>query len=175
MSRAHKALARLPSIASTCALAAGALFGASLLLLRLWGITPLIVTGSSMEPAIPLGSLVYVAPCTFQELEVGDCVSWQMNESTICTHRVVHIDAATQTLSTKGDANDACDVGTVDAQAVLGKVVLSVPYVGRMLAFISTPYGAGAGLCLLAFLIGITTLSRLARSNNSCMRDSTTI
>lgn len=48
----------------------------------------MIVSSGSMEPTLPVGSLVIVTPCTYEELELGDIVT--MNAGGVnLTHRIV--------------------------------------------------------------------------------------
>ena len=55
---------------------------------RILGIEAYHVETGSMEPAIPVGSLVYVDPVSPETLEPGDIVAFRSNE-TVITHRVV--------------------------------------------------------------------------------------
>ena len=48
----------------------------------------MIVSSGSMEPELPVGSLIIVTPCEYDELKYGDIVTFKGGEITF-THRVV--------------------------------------------------------------------------------------
>lgn len=48
----------------------------------------MIVVSSSMEPTMPVGSLVLITPCDYEDLENGDIVTMDKNGINL-THRVV--------------------------------------------------------------------------------------
>lgn len=54
---------------------------------------------------------------------------------------------------TRGDANNTPDLDVVQANAVVGRVVWAIPYIGSALAFLKTPLGMVilifTGLCIL--------------------------
>ena len=79
---------------------------------RLVGLRPMCVLSGSMEPTYHTGSLIYVKPCAPEDVQVGDPITFVLNEDLdVVTHRVVSIDAENQHFYTKGDANDAPDGG----------------------------------------------------------------
>ena len=47
----------------------------------------MIVSSGSMEPVLPVGSMVIVTPCDYEDLKLGDIVTMDMNGITL-THRV---------------------------------------------------------------------------------------
>lgn len=94
----------------------------------------MIVVSGSMEPIMPVGSLVLVTPCEYEDLELGDIVTMN-NNGLVLTHRVagkivyenskqVYIDKDNPRVHevygewyTKGDNSD-----TIDG-AIMGDVV----------------------------------------------------
>lgn len=75
---------------------------------RLLGYTPFAVLSGSMEPAYPVGSLIYVQPVEASSLRVGDAVTFVANDQgTVATHRVIDVDGDSALLRTQGDANVA--------------------------------------------------------------------
>ena len=86
------------------------------------------LTGS-MEPAIPVHSLVVVQQTDPAELQVGDIITFEATEraldGALNTHRIVQIDegSAGPVFHTKGDANAVEDAQTVSADHVIGRVV----------------------------------------------------
>ena len=60
---------------------------------RLVGLTPFTVLSGSMEPAYHVGSLIYVKATDPAKIEVGDPITYVVNEDPlVSTHRVVEID-----------------------------------------------------------------------------------
>ncbi len=88
-----------------------------------------VVTGS-MEPSIPVGSLLLTKETDIGNIEEGDivCFRTQISEiwGKIVTHRVVEVIEPEQgriLLETKGDANPVADSYYVDESNLLGKVI----------------------------------------------------
>ena len=82
-----------------------------------------------------------------------------MDTGAIITHRVIKNDIVTGQIHTKGDANEKEDLYPVGYDYYMGKVVYSVPVLGRVLAFFVTFHGkiaAGSliGLAILLQIIG---------------------
>ena len=90
-----------------------------------------IKTGS-MEPTIKEGSMVYVEPCSdFEDYEVGDIVTFTDKvQKKSFTHRIVSVDSVDRQFETKGDANEIEDLEPTSAALAVGKVRISVPYLG---------------------------------------------
>jgi signal peptidase I len=88
----------------------------------------------SMGSAIPLGSVVVVK--SFSSYQVGDIISYyaQVSEETaIVTHRITAIGG--NVYLTKGDANMLADRELVRPRLIIGKVILTIPYLGYFLNF----------------------------------------
>jgi signal peptidase len=121
------------------------------------GGTTFVVGGGSMEPAIPMGAVVLAMPVTDDELAVGDVVSLQVGKDrAIFTHRIIRLVDRTDGLwlETKGDANEHADPSIIPATAVIGRVAVTLPFVGYAVHLLSTAQGV---LFLLA--LGIFTLA----------------
>jgi signal peptidase len=100
------------------------------------------VMSGSMEPSIPTGSVVVVAAEDPSRINVGDVItvtSEQPPYATV-THRVTRILAAARGpgFKTKGDANSLEDPWQFAYSGAAGKVILSVPWLGYVLAFSTT-------------------------------------
>lgn len=95
-----------------------------------------IVQSGSMEPAIPVGALVIVAPQ--EQYAPGDVIMFSQDTKSLpTTHRVegvVRSDGAIAYV-TKGDANEEVDQALALHEAVMGSVALSVPRLGYVLDF----------------------------------------
>ncbi len=126
---------------------------------RLFGLQVYAVLSGSMEPTYHVGSIIYVKSVDPGEIEVGDPITFVMNEElTVATHRVVRIDTENRAFYTKGDANNDPDAAPVNFNNLLGKPVFTIPYLGYVSSFVQSPpgiyiaVGVGALLLALAFL-----------------------
>lgn len=121
---------------------------------RSQGRSAFIVLSGSMEPAYPVGGLLLTKPVAFKQLELGDAITFYSRGSTekVVTHRIVELDQQTGSVKTKGDANQSVDGQPLQAQDVIGKVTMILPYVGYGLAFIQSNVGKWL------FLIGLISL-----------------
>ncbi|MBQ7500409.1 MAG: signal peptidase I [Clostridia bacterium] len=88
-----------------------------------------VVTGS-MEPTMPIGTVLVTKKTEIYKIEVGDIVCFKSEETSsfgiIITHRVVkkQSDAYGRVeLETKGDANPAADAYYVREKNLIGKVI----------------------------------------------------
>lgn len=115
------------------------------------------VRGRSMEPAIPLGSLIRVSAIAPSQLEPGDIVTVRADNGVVLTHRLVRtVDTGAELyFELRGDANAAPDAALVPARALVGRVEHYLPFAGLAAGMLALPSGI---LSLLA-LIGATVLS----------------
>ena len=96
----------------------------SLVIPKLAGYDVYVVVSGSMEPAIPVGSIVYSHKTEPAELQTDDVIVFidSARGETPITHRVVTNDTAACLITTKGDANEHEDVDPVTYDNVIGKV-----------------------------------------------------
>lgn len=128
---------------------------AIILVPMLLGYKEMAVLSGSMEPTIPVGSLVYVKPVEASELEAGDVCTYYLSDGeTFVTHRVMSIDPDAQTLVTQGDANDTPD-GDIQFSQVYGRADFHLPYLGFAIQNIRTPVGIMSicGVVMLVILL----------------------
>jgi signal peptidase len=97
-----------------------------------------VYTGS-MEPAIPVGSVVVIKPVDPETLKIGDIICFTLTEPTSITHRIINI--TDEGFITKGDANEDPDQWIVKKENVIGKAILTVPFIGYLGYFVRTPIG----------------------------------
>ncbi len=117
------------------------LLAAVLLLPKLFGLQELAVISGSMAPKIPTGSMVYVRSVRPESLCPGDVCTYQLADSDILvTHRVMDTDQTSQTLVTRGDANEMADAEISFGQ-VVGRVEFHLPYVGWFALCVQSPMG----------------------------------
>lgn len=116
----------------------------------LLGYSSYSIVSGSMEPEIPVGSLVFAQWEDPALIAVGDVVVFY-NEGSAVTHRVCENHREESELVTKGDANTKEDPGRVPYGSVLGKMRLCVPHMGDAALILSSRQGKlGAGSALLA-------------------------
>lgn len=116
--------------------------GAAVLVPRLVGATPYAVMTGSMRPERPPGTLVVVRPVPISEIRVGDVITYQLHsgEPEVVTHRVVTVGTRPgvgTVLQTQGDANADPDPDWVREAQVRGRVIYSVPLLGRLHVLLS--------------------------------------
>lgn len=140
----------------------------SLVIPKAIGYDAYVVVSGSMEPNIPVGSLVYSHKEDPASLQAGDVIVFvdPARGSTPITHRIVSNDTAAGTIITKGDANDSEDANPATYNNVLGKVMVHIPRIGFIAAMLtSKPGKVITGLLLLEawLLIEISRRSKKKR------------
>ncbi|HEV2125352.1 MAG TPA: signal peptidase I [Chloroflexota bacterium] len=134
-----------------------------------FGLESFTVRSGSMEPAIHVGALTVVKPVSAADLQPGDIITYRTptQPDLIVTHRLIAIEKSEdgrQQYRTKGDANNVEDLVLVDPNAVLGKVLYSVPYAGYTVEFTKQTTGRLLLIGLPALLLAIDyTRQRLRR------------
>ncbi|MFY9385524.1 MAG: signal peptidase I [Dethiobacteria bacterium] len=120
------------------------------------------VMSGSMEPAVKVGSVVVVQPLPPEAVQPGDIITYRSETGrNFITHRVARINSEGALLFyTMGDANEALDPLPAQARQLVGKVALSVPYLGYLLFFFRTR----AGLMLLCCLAVLFIAGELIRT-----------
>lgn len=118
---------------------------------KVLGFESMVVLSGSMEPEYPVGSMVYVKDVNYEDIEVGDVISYRLSDGTMVTHRVAAINDD-GTLTTKGDANNVADASPVKESQVFGEAKWKLPYFGYISSFIKSAGGI-AVLCALAIAI----------------------
>jgi signal peptidase len=121
-----------------------------------------VYTGS-MEPAIPVGSVVVIKPVDPETLKIRDiiCFKLESESTTTVTHRIFNI--TDQGFITKGDANEDPDQWIVKKENVIGKAILTVPFIGYIGYFVRTPIGFILLILLPASAIIIMEIRNIAK------------
>lgn len=120
-----------------------------------------IVIGGSMSPTFEAGSLAIIKSTPPESIKVGDVVTYKgVASEAATTHRVVDIVRSNGAISfvTRGDANDVDDPSLLDSSQLVGRVVFTVPYLGKILSFSQSRMGLVAliiipGVLLIIFEI----------------------
>ena len=120
---------------------------------RLFGIEPYGILSDSMVPSMPVGSVVYVKECEPADVEAGDAITFKLGSAAknVATHRIVEKDEETKEFITKGDHNDEKDANPVAYERLIGKVVMTVPYLGYIYLWVMST--TGVAVCAFAFFV----------------------
>ncbi|HAV11558.1 MAG TPA: signal peptidase I [Candidatus Moranbacteria bacterium] len=120
------------------------------------------VQSGSMEPAIKTGSLIFIKPSP--SYGIGDIVTKKVSGSkTTVTHRITEEmtkDGKTY-FRTKGDANEGVDMELTPLSDVIGKTILTVPYLGYPVSFARTTQGTILLVIIPATIIIYEEISKI--------------
>ena len=119
-----------------------------------------VYTGS-MEPAIPVGSVVVIKPVDPESLREGDIICFELSGPTSITHRIINV--TEEGFITKGDANEDPDTWIVKKENVIGKAIFTIPYLGYLVHFVRTPLGFILLIVLPASLIIIMEIRNIMK------------
>lgn len=120
-----------------------------------------VLTGS-MADSFPQGSLIVTRKIAASEVEKGDIITFE-SDGDIVTHRVLEIEKNGNNYQfvTKGDNNDIADSEKVADNQLKGRVVFSLPVIGKFLLIIQSIAGKAAllltviNLLLLEYFISL--------------------
>lgn len=138
---------------------AGAALVLGVVVPRIAGATPFVVLTDSMEPRLPVGTLVVSRQVAPESIGTGSVITYQIRsgQEQLATHRVVGIGTTVggeRTYLTQGDANDVPDPLPVRDVQVRGVAWYHVPYLGHVAAVFTgqrEAVGVGAGVLLLGY------------------------
>lgn len=138
-----------------------------------------VVLSGSMEPSISPGDVVLVAGVDPGTIEDGDVITFQRSEGdSPTTHRVIEVEDAGDDVQfrTKGDANEDPDQEAVHADQVIGRVTLTIPFIGHVITFVNTPTGFGLLVVtpLVAFVLSEAWAFRSRRQADDSNRSEST-
>lgn len=148
------------------------LLAVALVGIRLIGFQPFAVLSGSMEPQYHVGSLIYVKSVDYRQIEPGDVITYMLDEDTVSTHRVVGIvpdeeDPTVLRYRTKGDANENEDGTLVHYKNIIGcPVEFSIPKLGYVASYISSPPGMYVAMGCAALLILLVFLPDLLKDDD---------
>lgn len=102
---------------------------------------PVVVLSGSMEPTYGVGSVIYYKSAAFDEIQVGDPITFHGKDSKVLvTHRVVEKLEESREFATEGDANGSRDPGYVSYDNVVGKASsFCIPYAGYFVNYGKQP------------------------------------
>ena len=110
------------------------------------GFTPLTVQSESMAPTFDQDDLIIIKQCDPSTLEVGDIVTFHAiidNQYALNTHRIISINEVNglNSYTTKGDNNELADQHVIADGDIVGKYVGKIPYMGKVIGFLSSTWG----------------------------------
>lgn len=159
-------------------------FGTRLPFLSKLGFNFFAVTSGSMEPTLPVGSVIYAGKYKLDELKKDDIITFQVRDdkngqiSTV-THRInevlkdedvkqYEVEGETKekrvvsyNFVTKGDANNTPDQRTVPSGNIIGLYQWHLPYVGYAVSFAQTSTGFLLLVILPAIILIVWELTSL--------------
>lgn len=146
----------------TALLIALVLFCIPLTVPRIFGYHIYSVVSESMEPAIPVGSLVYIQEGAPEDMQEDDVIAFYgaRDSNAIITHRVVENRVVMGEFITKGDANQTEDMNPVPYSNFIGKVVLSIPVMGGLAQMLTSM----TGKLIAVSVIGIALILEITAS-----------
>lgn len=151
---------KICNIASSIIVAALLILVAFLIMSKpLFGIEIKAVATGSMEPDLPVGSLIVIKPTSYEDIEVGDDITFSRNDSSVpVTHRVIYKSDTAKEFITQGIANNTAD-SPISYENVKGKVVFQIPFLGYIILYINTFSGKlfCIGLILVLLVVSILT------------------
>lgn len=114
---------------------------------NLFGYTPLVVKSDSMAPTFETGDLIIIKKCDTSTLKEGDIICFHTiinNEYALNTHRIKSIESVgdARSYTTIGDNNDGiADQHVISDGDIVGKYVMNIPKVGKVMDFLSGSTG----------------------------------
>lgn len=153
MSRVKKAVSIVVSVVMWIIILIAALFAFTTLATKedgsvsnLAGFTPLTVQSDSMAPTFDENDLIFIQQCDPSSLQVGDIVTFHAiidNQYALNTHRIIAINEVNglNSYTTKGDNNELADQHVIADGDIVGKYVFKIPYLGKVIDFLSSTWG----------------------------------
>jgi len=131
------------------------------------GFRPVVVYSGSMEPTLPVGSLLALRSAPSASIRVGDVITFRdpYDRDRLVTHRVVGIvrRPVGRVYRTKGDANPAPDPWRITLPGEVGTPRFSIPWAGYALVYGSTREVRQAVILVFAALLLGSLLRRIWR------------
>lgn len=124
------------------------------------GYHPVVVLSGSMEPAFPVGSIIYYKETPCDKIQAGQIITFHAGDGgSLVTHRVVENRQLSGEFITKGDANNTEDPNPVAYQDVAGRAAeRAIPFAGYFVTYGKHPLAIGVmgGILVLGILFDRT-------------------
>ena len=128
-----------------------------------FGLRPVVVISGSMEPTLPVGSLIFYRTVPATEVAKGDIVTVPRQDggTGLITHRIKELTTkgGVTTLRLKGDANATEDPLPYVVSSV-GSFVGVIPVAGTIALAARTPLGIAAVATYVAALVAVIVFGR---------------
>lgn len=147
--KGRKVVPALCNIVGTLILLAVIVFCLPITIAKIRGHEVYNVVSGSMEPAIPVGSVIFVEPVEPDTVEAGDVIVFRSAGSVI-SHRVVKNRVVEGEFITKGDANREEDMNPVKYQELIGRMSRHYPVAGHLLFLYTSSIGKVYMVCFAA-------------------------
>ena len=131
----------------------------------LFGYRYYYIKTASMEPVLPVGSVVITKSVPSEEIQVGDDITVYVGDGSsdsYLTHRVVELttdQAGELAFLTKGVNNKSNDPAPFNQKLVVGKVVVCIPKLGVIMTFVRSQLWLVIGIFVL--LLALSFMLRL--------------
>lgn len=125
-----------------------------------------IVTSGSMEPLVKSGSLAITKSVNPNFIKIGDIVAFTSpsNPKETILHRIYGVKSTSPLrFSTKGDHNSTPDQWDLTESGLKGRLLFSLPYLGKIIAFIQSPFGFILCICLPAIFLVFSELLKIKK------------
>ena len=140
------------------------------------GFRPVVVLSGSMEPAYPVGSVIYYKATKYDEITKGDAITFRIGGGALATHRVIEKDEEAQEFLTKGDNNPTEDVNPIAYANVVGKTSkIAIPHAGVIATYfkeIPVIIAIGAILILCSILAPSKSEQKIKKNTTKVNIDS---
>lgn len=160
---------RLPSIRSVAAALAVIVLVAAVVPFVVFAVPQVVgadhgfvILSGSMEPTASPGDVVIADASA--AIAVGDVITFDDGNTVPTTHRVVAIEDGQYV--TQGDANQKSDAQRIEPSDVLGRVTLTMPFIGHIILWVNTPTGYVSLVVGPVVLLVATELFAWARSDS---------
>ncbi|MDT2756395.1 signal peptidase I [Enterococcus asini] len=122
---------RINALGSLALVALMTLALAVTLLPHLFGLKIAVIRDDAMQSTYPNGSLIFVRQQPATEINVGEIITYYLNQGEeVITRRVVAKDSSKELFYTKGDKEKQGAVEAVTKRNLIGQPVFHLPYLG---------------------------------------------
>ena len=122
----------------------------------------LVVQSGSMAPAIMTGDVILIS--SQEQYQKNEVVTFVGDDGRTVTHRIAEIDYRSSPgtmIVTKGDANRSIDIAEISPEQIMGKVVLTIPRFGYIIAFGRSRWGLVLLVLVPAVLVIIDEVKKI--------------
>lgn len=129
------------------------------------------IVSESMEPTFFKDDLVVVKKIEVSNLQKGDIITFRQ-EDRIISHRIVKIiiEKGEKKFITKGDNNEVQDKDSIEINNIYGKVVFSIPKIGKLIHYIQNSRGFINIFIFVIIVFVLVSLKDNQRNNRKIKR-----